>query len=96
MNSLAIFQMQMEHMSWHDGGLFMGMHWLWWSFWILVLGVLLSAFWRLYADRRQTRRAVAAEDRAEGALRRRFANGEIDEDEYAAGLKALRETMLGS
>ena len=23
--------------SWHDGGMFGGMHWAWWSFWILTL-----------------------------------------------------------
>lgn len=82
-------------MSWHEGGLFMGMHWLWWAFWIGLLAVLLAAFWRLWAERSQTKRAVVEDERAEAALRQRFANGEIDEDEYARKLKMLRESLFG-
>jgi len=95
METYAPHQMQMQGMPWHDSGLFMGMHWVWWSFWIVVLSVLLLAFWRLYADRRQTHDTVAREERAEEALRHRYAEGEIDDDEYARRLKVLRETMLG-
>ena len=42
--------------SWHDGGLFMGMHWFWWFVWI---GMILLVAWglvRLFADRSRTRR----------------------------------------
>lgn len=81
--------------SWHEGGLFMGMHWLWWAFWIVLALVIILAFWRVGADRRDTRRAIREEERAEEALRRRFADGEIDEDEFARRLKVLRENMLG-
>lgn len=96
MATFATFPLQMQmNMPWHNGGLFMGMHWIWWSFWIVVLVVLAVAFWRLMADRSETHRAVGEEERAEEALRHRFASGEIDEDEYAKRLKVLRETMLG-
>ncbi len=53
METYAMHQTQMQGMPWHNGGLFMGMHWIWWSFWIVVLAALLLAFWRLYADSRQ-------------------------------------------
>lgn len=82
--------------SWHGGGLFMGMHWLWWAFWTVLLLVVLLAFWRIGADRAATRRAVREEEQAEAVLRRRFADGEIDEEEYARKLKVIREGMLGS
>lgn len=95
MMALAGLAQQMPGMPWHNGGLFMGMHWLWWGFWIVLLLVLLSAFWRLSADRRETGRSVAEEERAEEVLRHRFAEGEIDEEEFARRLKVLRETFLG-
>lgn len=86
-----IAQMQ----SWHDGGLFMGMHWLWWSVWILTIVALLWAFVRLFSERSETRRHAEAEETAVEVLRRRFADGEIDEEEYARRMKVLRETHLG-
>lgn len=95
MNVLGGLAFQMPGMSWHDGGLFMGMHWLWWGFWIVLLAVLALAFWRLVADRAETRRSIAREERAEHELRRRFAKGEIEEEEYARRLEVLRESYLG-
>lgn len=95
MNAYAGLAAQMPGTSWHEGGLFMGMHWLWWAFWVVLLALLLTAFWRLLADRSETRRSLGEEERAEEALRRRFAKGEIDEEEYARRLKVLRETLLG-
>lgn len=80
--------------SWHDGGMFMGMHWAWWSFWTLTLLVLAWAFWRVFADRSETHRRVRREQAAEEELRRRFALGEIDEDELATRLRVLRETHV--
>lgn len=79
-------------MPWHDGGLFMGMHWLWWSIWILTFALLLWGLVRLVGDRSRTHDRVEREAEAEEALRRRFAEGEIDEEEYARRLKILRET----
>ena len=78
--------------SWHDGGMFVGMHWAWWSVWIITLLVLAWAFWRLFADRSEVHRQVQREEAAEEELRRRFARGEIDEDEFAERLRVLRET----
>jgi len=95
MVEFAALGWQMPNMSWHEGGLFMGMHWLWWGFWALLLAVLLVAFWRLLADRSTVRRRVMEEERAEEVLRERFARGEITEDEYAQKMKVLRETFLG-
>lgn len=81
--------------SWHDGGMFIGMHWAWWSFWILTALVLGWALWRAGADRSGTRRQVRGEEEAEEELRRRYARGEIDDDEFARRLKVLRETHRG-
>lgn len=81
--------------AWHDGGMFMGMHWLWWTVWILTLLVLVWGFLRLFADRSDTDRRIRREEAAEEELRRRFARGEIDEDEYAARLEVLRDSSFG-
>jgi uncharacterized membrane protein len=94
MNASPAPAMQMQ-MAWHNGGLFMGMHWIWWTFWLVMLAVLFLAFWRLLADSAQTRSNLFEEERAEEALRHRFATGEIDEEEYVRRLEVLRETMLG-
>ena len=61
--------------SWHDGGLFMGMHWMWWGIWIVTILVLLWAMVRLSRDRTATHRRVAERGAAEDVLRRRFAAG---------------------
>ncbi|MCG6988410.1 MAG: SHOCT domain-containing protein [Gemmatimonadetes bacterium] len=94
MNAFAVPMAQMS-MPWHNGGLLMGMHWLWWTFWLVTLAALFLAFWRLHAERSQMRRDLADEERAEETLRRRYARGEIGDEEYARKLKVLRETMLG-
>jgi putative membrane protein len=76
--------------------MFMGMHWIWWFLWVLTIALLLWAFWRAFADRTETRRRVERQEAAEGALRQRFARGEIDEDEFARRLRILSETAVGS
>ncbi len=81
--------------SWHDGGLFMGMHWLWWFAWALTLFAIVWAFVRFYGDRTETRRSRDSEEAAEEVLRRRFADGDIDDEEFARRLRALRETHTG-
>jgi putative membrane protein len=78
--------------AWHNGGLFMGMHWLWW---LIVIGTFCAMAWaivRVSTDRSTTSRRVDAQEVAEEALRRRFASGEIDEEEFVRRLKILRET----
>ncbi len=81
--------------TWHYGGLFMGMHWLWWLVWVGTIGALGWAFVRLYSDRARVRRRVGEKEAAEAVLRKRFAQGDIDEDQYLKKVKILRETMLG-
>lgn len=56
----------------HDGGYMVGMHWLWWLFWI---GILLAVFWP--GRRRGQTRATPHE-----VLRRRLAAGDITTQEY--------------
>ncbi len=80
--------------TWHDGGMFVGMHWLWWLFWVFTILVVGWAFVRLGADRSETHREVLMQEAAEETLRRRFAVGEIDEEEFARRMKVLRDTSL--
>lgn len=80
--------------SWHDGGMY-GMHWGWWSFWILialVLGWILSRAAVGRSDRSEAGRASRRGEEAEEDLRRRYARGEIDEEEFARRLEVLRGT----
>lgn len=91
MNLHTAFAVQMSP-SWHDGGLFMGMHWGWWTFWVLTLALLGWGLVRVASDRTPPRpRERRAED-AEEELRARYARGELDEDEYLRKLEVLRET----
>ncbi len=90
-NLHTAFAVQMSP-SWHDGGLFMGMHWGWWTFWILTLAVLAWGLVRVASDRSSTRREERRRGDAEEDLRARYARGELDEDEYRRMLEVLRET----
>ena len=58
-----------------DGSGWMGMHWLWWIFWISVIVSVLALS---NAPRRRQRGESSLE-----ILRRRYAAGEIDDKEYA-------------
>lgn len=80
---------------WHHQGLFMGMHLLWWLFWILTAAVVLWAFWRVVRDRRSRQREEDRREEAEEVLRRRFGEGEIDEDEFLHRMHLLRESRAG-
>lgn len=83
---MAMAQMPM----WQDGGHVMGLHWGWWTFWIVLLVFLVWAVARGFGgggrERVDRGSAVSAEER----LRRRFAEGEIDEEEYNRRLETLR------
>jgi putative membrane protein len=81
--------------TWHDGGMFGGMHWLWWLFWVATLLVIGWAFVRLGADRSESHRSVLRKESAEETLRQRFAAGEIDEEEYTRRMRVLREAPPG-
>lgn len=79
----------------HGGGLFMGVHWVWWVAWALVLASLAWGFARVYGERAEIQRRRRAEDAAEAALRARLADGEIDEDEFSERMRALRAHHTG-
>lgn len=82
--------MQGMAQGWHHEGLYMGMHWAWWIFWMLVLLVLVWAFVRLSRDEHSRRRETEEKESAEEILRRRFGRGEIAEEEFARRMQALR------
>jgi len=92
--SISVFAITQMSTSWHDGGLFMGMHWVWWFIWLFTIAILLSALWRAFADRSETHRRVERKEAAEEALRERFASGEIDEEEFIRRMGILRESVL--
>lgn len=78
--------------SWHEGGLFMGMHWAWWIFVGATLLVLILAFWIAFAERGATHLQEETREAAEEALRQRFAQGEISEEQFADTLRILKES----
>lgn len=78
--------------TWHDGGMFVGMHWLWWLFWVFTLFVVGWAFVRLGADRSEAHRDRLRQEAAEETLRGRFAAGEVDEEEYTRRMEILRRS----
>lgn len=88
-------RMALGQMPWHDGSHFMGTHWFWWAIWVAVLFLLVWAVARVAGDRSSTHQQVEREQAAEEALRRRFAEGEIDAEEYEHRLRILRETHQG-
>lgn len=63
--------------TWHGGGMFVGMHWLWWFFWIFILCVIGWGFVRSSGDRSAAHKDDGQQEAAEDTLRRRFAAGEI-------------------
>jgi len=66
--------MYFEHHYW-------GMHLFWWIFWVVIISLLLFSPWPI--------RPLARRDTAIEVLRRRFAAGEITEDEYRQRLDVL-------
>ena len=75
--------------TWHRQGLFMGMHWAWWTFWILAAAVVLWAFWRVYSDEREARGEVRAFRNREADLRARHERGEISREQLIDELGAM-------
>ncbi len=78
--------------TWHGGGMVVGMHWLWWFFWIFVLCIIGWGVRRRSVDRSDAHKDVPRQEAAEDTLRRRFAVGDIGDEEYARRMKLLRET----
>ncbi|MDP2479165.1 MAG: hypothetical protein Q8W51_01205 [Candidatus Palauibacterales bacterium] len=78
--------------SWHREGLFMGMHGLWWLFWILTIVIVLWAFSRLLGDGRDQAREERQRTTVEEILRRRFGEGTIGEEEFLRRMHLLHES----
>lgn len=88
---LTLLTAQMPR-SWHDGGMFIGMHWAWWSFWILTALVVGWGLWKAAADGSAPPPPAPRQEGAEEELRRRYARGEIDDEEFARRLEVLRRS----
>ncbi len=75
----------------YEGGMFMGgMHWLWWIFWLLLVGAIVYSAWgRADGQRRRPR------ETPHQVLQRRLASGEISSDEYEKR-KALLDRDAGA
>lgn len=67
----------------HFGSHYWGMHLFWWIFWLVAIASILV--WLVPARR----------DSARQILRRRYAAGEITEDEYRRGLDVLASGHAG-
>lgn len=93
MNTLVLFQgMPGMFNGWYHNGHFWGMHFGWWIFWILLLAAVIWIFSRSAAGRSSDPQAHTSRDDPEEILRRRFAAGDIDRDEYEERLQELRRT----
>jgi len=77
---------------WYHNGHFWGMHVGWWIFWIVLVGVIVWVFSRSTAGRGPGPNDHPSRDDPEEILRRRFAAGDIDRDEYEDRLRELRKT----
>ena len=74
----------MFHGGWYGMGI--GMGWMW-IFWVLVLAAIVAVLvWALAASRR----SAAGRESPEEILKRRYAQGEIDQAEYHKRLEDLR------
>ncbi len=91
---LGAGQAMMDDMPWHRQGLFMGMHWAWWTFWIVCIALLLWAFWRMHEDTRETHRWAQERLDAEERLRGRFADGELTEQEFVQKMQVLQHSRM--
>jgi putative membrane protein len=62
----------------YDGGYFMGgMHWIWWIFWLALIGIIV-----FYGGRRTNDRRHGSRETPHEVLKRRLANGEVSAEEY--------------
>ena len=75
----------------YEGAMFMGgMHWLWWTFWVVLIGVLVYTLWGKPSEQRRRLRETPQQ-----ALQRRLASGEITTDDYEKR-KALLDRDIGA
>jgi putative membrane protein len=74
----------------YDGGYVMGgMHWFWWIFWVVLIGVIVFYGWGRPNEQRRRPRETPHE-----VLQRRLASGEIAPEEYEKR-KALLDRDAG-
>lgn len=74
---------------WHDQG-HMSLHWGWWIFLVALLLVLV---WVALAGASGSGESASpSRESSEEALRRRFAEGDIGEEEFQRRLDALRKS----
>jgi len=70
---------------WHfDGHHFWGMHWIWWILWIIFLVWIFATPWDVPGQRTK-------KDTPLDILKKRYAAGEIDSEEFEERKKALLE-----
>jgi putative membrane protein len=69
---------------WNGAGHMNGM----WFFWIVGILIVLALVWAVFRTSSQTSKNSG--DSAEQLLKRRYANGEIEKDEYEKRLHDLR------
>lgn len=81
---------------WHHQGLYMGMHWLWWVFWVAVVVLIVWVFLRLDRGERSRRTEQTRREAAEDVLRRRFSEGEIEEDDFLHRMRLIRESRTSA
>lgn len=67
----------------HWGLDFWGMHWLWWIFWVMLLVWIFLTPWPIPGERKKSDDPLII-------LKKRFASGEISEEEYLRGKQVLK------
>lgn len=66
---------------WHMGeGHYWGMHWLWWIFWIIIIVMFFAVLGKAFVWNRPG--SPTERESALDILKRRYAAGEIDTEEY--------------
>lgn len=87
MEAALLYQIGPFH---HQDGMWMGWHWAWWLFWLVVLGVVVWGLTRVARGAASPTRGRKGLAEAEQVLRERFARGEISREEYEERLVVLR------
>jgi putative membrane protein len=87
---MPVFSVVQRWCPWCAGHMGWGMGWMW-IFWLVVLIALVAVVW-MAMRRGGGPPPAAGGDRAEEALRERYARGEIDEPTYRRMLDELRRS----
>jgi putative membrane protein len=87
MNTLIPSVLAVQFWQWHEGG-HMSMYWGWWVVWAILLIVL--AWIAFVPGARRGDKSSSEDVSPEEILKRRFARGEIGEEEFERRMKKLR------